>query len=211
MAPSTFSKLPSAIYVIGVPATGKTTLVETLADRIQGQGFRRTLCVIAEVARELVLREKINHRDITAGKDAAMDLQRRILEAQAMREREAANTAHLIVSDRSGVDPIAFATKYGGRSRGQALLDLEAWTYLRQRMRCGIVILCEPIPKWFVDDGVRVVPASTAEVNELHMTFYDILQSQEISFHTLPASIENTLERVDFVMNCWRQKDKSLL
>jgi len=206
MASSAASTAVPFIYIIGVPAAGKTTLIEDLAKRLRQDEPQRNLTVIPEVARELVSSAKLNPRDIQAGNKRAMDLQRRILSAQMAREEAAANTADFVLSDRSGVDPIAFATKYGGVLHGQALLDLAAWGVLQRRMQRGFVILCEPMPQWFVDDGVRVVPASATELSELHDTFCAVLTSQAIPFKILPTSAVEKEERLELVLRYLREQ-----
>ena len=105
------------------------------------------LVVITEVAHELVLRNEVHPSEIQSGQEIAMELQKGTLETQMIREEHAANVANLILSDRSGVDPVVFATKYGGMAHGQILSISNSWTYLRERMQRGQVVLCKSVPQ----------------------------------------------------------------
>ncbi|KAK5070432.1 bifunctional uridylate/adenylate kinase [Lithohypha guttulata] len=190
----------TSVYLIGVSATGKTTLTGDLAKHFQEHEPERRVAIISEVARELVLSSGVKPEQIRAGEENAMKLQKQILETQLERENEARTKADLILSDRFGIDPVVFAMKYGSEQKSRALLDSDAWKVLRERMTRSLVILCEPVMEWFAEDLVRVVPESSKEVYEVHDTFCEILQAQGISFMLLKRSILERQERVDLVL-----------
>lgn len=201
---------PPSIYIIGVSAAGKTTLVTALAGHLRATKPDINFCVIDEVAREIVLQKGLDPRDIQNGEGHAMDLQITILETQAMREHELMKHMDLIVSDRSGIDPIAFTMCYGKPALVQVLLDSEAWKFLRTRMQSGLVVLCEPQPQWFAEDGVRILPASSQEIFDLHETFCELLRAQNITFETLTASQRVIEDRVQAVMHFWERMKTGL-
>lgn len=195
------------IYLVGVPATGKTTLIANLINHLRRLEPSQTFVVIDEVARDLVNKEKIQPWTIQSGNETGMLLQRQILEAQAERERQIEDA--LALSDRSGIDPIAFAAAYARSPMvATALLQQPDWLFLRSRMQQSLVILCEPMPQWFVEDDVRVVPISPAETDNLHQVFCQLLKDQHIPFHVLPSVIERGEERLRFVLNQWQQMRK---
>lgn len=196
---------PPSIYIIGVSAAGKTTLVTALAGHLRATKPDIRFCVIDEVARDIVLQSGLDPQDIQNGEGHAMELQVTILETQAMREHEAMRNTDLIVSDRSGIDPIAFTMCYGTPALAQVLLDSEAWKFLRTRMQSGLVVLCEPQPQWFAEDGVRIPPASSNETFNLHETFCELLRAQAIPYETLTASQRGIEDRVRAVMGFWER------
>ena len=52
-------------------------------------------------------------------------------------------------------------------------------------MRRGTVIICEPVPAWLFDDGIRLMPKDTPEWIGLHQTFIDLVRSSNIGFNIL--------------------------
>lgn len=188
------------VYLIGAPAAGKTTLIEALSDHFGLVEPSRSFAVVPEVARELVLDGNVNPREIQLGEGVGMDLQRQILEEQKHREEKETQADILLLCDRSGLDPIVFAAKYGERSCHQQLLSSSAWSYLKPRMQRALVILCEPVPEWFRTDGVRIDAGSEIEQAKLHALFVYFLQTEAIPYKVLPASVTDHKERVDFVL-----------
>lgn len=196
------------IYLIGASAAGKTTLVETLSDHFRLHESSRPVAVVSEVARELVLRERVDPQDIQLGREVGMDLQRQILDEQKQREQNGSQDSNLLLCDRSGLDPIVFAVRYGKGLRHQQLLSSSAWLYLKPRMQRSLVILCEPSLEWFTADGVRVDAGSATEQAELHALFVQLLQSEAISYKVLPASVTDRQARVDLVLTAMLNFEK---
>lgn len=188
------------IYVIGVPSAGKTTLISAVSSHLRRTQPALKLLIVHEVARTVIAEDNVEREDIRSGKPNAMLMQKKILETQAAEEMKV-ESADLILLDRSGIDPIVFSRMYGGREQAQSLLESEAWGLLKCRMRRALVILCEPVPAWLVDDGVRLLPKDEHEWSTLHDTFRALLDQEDIRYLILPSSIITLAARVDFVMD----------
>lgn len=144
------SATPPNVYIIGAASTGKTTLVNNLHSY-----FTRRLAtplrpaIITEVARTVLRQHNFTARDILLPA-RSLTLQRLILQAQAAAERDAlggdggsGNPGRWFVSDRSGADPIAYATKYIGAEAARGLVESAEWADLKQRMVKAVVVICE--------------------------------------------------------------------
>lgn len=191
------------IYIIGAQCTGKTTLINALRDYFSSSCPTLRLLVIPELARGVLQRHNITGDDVQRGHLTAMQLQRVILERQFEAEKSL-QTHDLMLSDRSGLDPIAYSYQYGGASYAQALTGTEEWQSLRCSMQQSLVILCEPLTAWLTDDGERLMPKTHQEWLDLHHRFLRLLQETSIDFHLLPSSLIALGERVDFVLRNWR-------
>lgn len=197
-----------SIYVIGAQCTGKTTIVKALQKHFADSHPKLEMIVVSELARDVLRNQNVTREHVQAGDTKAMQLQQTILETQF--QTESASQAHqLVLSDRSGLDPIAYALKYGEASHAQALKETEAWESLRSTMQRSVVILCEPVVEWLVDDGERLMPKSVEEWLDLHETFVKLLHEMSIEFKVLPSSLTALKDRVGFVLSSWdarRQK-----
>ncbi|OCT53413.1 P-loop containing nucleoside triphosphate hydrolase [Cladophialophora carrionii] len=193
-----------SIYIIGAQCTGKTTLVEDVAVALQSHGAK-PVTTIKELARGILNTANITRDDIRAGNAGAMEFQKLVLGAQLNEELDRERRG-LIVSDRSGIDPIAYATLYGPPEVARELLESDAWRVLREKMRKGLIVLCEPVPEWLFDDGTRLMPADDAEWYELHTVFISLLQQTGITYEVLPATCTSREERVARVLERWRSK-----
>ncbi|OAP58357.1 hypothetical protein AYL99_07447 [Fonsecaea erecta] len=197
-------KKPS-IYIIGAQCTGKTTLVDAVSQRIRSEHSHLSFAVIKELARGILTTADVNRGDIRAGSKKAMNFQRLVLEAQ-LDEEQRLQSHGFIISDRSGIDPIAYANLYGPPQVTEEMLEMSAWAALKKRMCQGIVILCEPVPAWLFDDGVRLMPKDTSEWLELHNAFVNLLRQSEIEFELLPATCSLIEKRVAFVLESWEAR-----
>ncbi|KAK2759884.1 hypothetical protein FQN54_002618 [Arachnomyces sp. PD_36] len=205
-----------AIYVVGAPCTGKTTLVHALASHLQPRNTQ----VITEVARKVFQESNILTSEIRSSPARSFELQRLILEAQLRAETEASRSASpsslsysssdhqsdiedtILISDRSGIDPIVFASKYGPPGSLKLLLESDAWDILRPRMQNSLVIVCEPVQEWFKDDGVRLMPEQGDQGwVGLHREFCEMLEEEGVPYVTLPGSVRKIEDRVTFVMS----------
>ncbi|ETI27930.1 hypothetical protein G647_00379 [Cladophialophora carrionii CBS 160.54] len=193
-----------SIYIIGAQCTGKTTLVEDVAEALRTQGAG-PFATIKELARGILNTANITRDDIRAGNAGAMEFQKLVLGAQLNEELDRERRG-LIVSDRSGIDPIAYATLYGPPEVARDLLESDAWRVLREKMRKGLIILCEPVREWLFDDGTRLMPADDAEWYELHTVFIRLLQQTGITYEVVPATCTSREERVARVLARWRIK-----
>ncbi|KAL8718567.1 MAG: hypothetical protein Q9225_004314 [Loekoesia sp. 1 TL-2023] len=198
--------MPQNIYIIGAQSTGKTTLVTALASYFEQP---RTVSndtiarpkVISEVARGVLQRHRYTAEDIVSSKTRALELQRLILEAQYEAEDAARNDWY--ISDRSGLDPLVYARRYVGVDEMSALTQELPWQHLEQKMRRGLVIVCEAGGKWLVDDGVRLMPQDRDAWLQMHATFCETLNELDIVYYVLPASITGLPHRIEFVLTKW--------
>jgi predicted ATPase len=201
--------VPSSIYIIGAQCTGKTTLLKAISGHLRQTQPDLTFAVINELARGVLASTKVNRDDISSGSEKGMQFQKDVLEAQLERELNCQPPVFLI-SDRSGIDPIAYARKYGSPRWEQEMIKSSSWLRLKERMQHGVVVLCEPVSAWLFDDGVRLMPKDQTEWTELHKIFLELLQESDITFHCLRAATTGTEERVRFILDIWQQGQHAL-
>ncbi|KAK6839361.1 hypothetical protein PG987_005227 [Apiospora arundinis] len=205
---------PQSIYIIGAQSTGKTTLVNALEDHFRQLSSPPS--VIHEVARTLLQKrgtgtnsDRLRYTagdcftvdDIRGSPARSLDLQRRILAGQARAEHDASIAAfaksprsrsqHWLVSDRSALDPIAYAWQY-------------VVAGMRDRMAGSLIVLCEAGVDWLTDDGLRLMPTSREEWFRTHEVFCQILKEARLSYIVLPRNVRSTEDRMAFVLRSWR-------
>ncbi|KAI6025545.1 AAA domain-containing protein [Pisolithus marmoratus] len=148
---------PIQVYVVGPSSTGKTTLCNAVAKSV---GLP-TRCYITEVARRVMRAKGYTRTDV-----ATIEMQRAIMLAQLEEEANAlvrsrwGNSEGLILSDRSGIDPIVYAIMTAkdedeARQKEDMLVSLPAFQMALRRYREAIFLLLNPVEEWLVDDGVR--------------------------------------------------------
>ncbi|KAL8992131.1 MAG: hypothetical protein Q9169_007345 [Polycauliona sp. 2 TL-2023] len=145
-------ELPPNIYIIGAQSTGKTTLVSALGDHFAQDASLSQPQLLKEVARGVLTRHNFTASDITNSKERALELQRLIIEAQAAAEGALGNLWY--VADRSAIDAVAYARQYVGETEARNLRKGDTWQELEERMRAGVVVVCEPGGEWLRDDGL---------------------------------------------------------
>ncbi|KAK7974414.1 hypothetical protein PG989_016262 [Apiospora arundinis] len=217
---------PQSIYIIGAQSTGKTTLVNALEDHFRQLSSPPS--VIHEVARTLLQKrgtgansDRLRYTagdcftvdDIRGSPARSLDLQRRILAGQARAEHDASFAAfakapksrsqHWLVSDRSALDPIAYAWQYVGPGVARSLMTPE-WRGMRDRMAGSLIVLCEAGVDWLTDDGLRLMPTSREEWFRTHEVFCQVLKEARLSYVVLPRSVRSTEDRMAFVLRSWR-------
>ncbi|KAL8820154.1 MAG: hypothetical protein Q9223_001571 [Gallowayella weberi] len=204
---------PKSIYIIGAQSTGKTTLVTALGDYFaqneDAHVASRPPQQLKEVARGVLKSHNFTASDIRNSKSRALELQRLIIEAQTQAEEALRNAWY--IADRSALDAIAYARQYVGAAEARGLRQGVSWHVIQEKMRAGVVILCEPGGKWLIDDGVRLMPQHQAEWFELHSHFMDLLAECEIEYFVIPCSIVGLDERVQFVIDAWQRKTFSTM
>ena len=200
---------PPNIYIIGAQSTGKTTLVSALSEHFMQQ---RTYSsepvsqpkIIKEVARGVLLSHHFTAADITNSKPRALQLQRLILQAQS--EIERASWPDWYISDRSGLDPLAYAHRYVGDEEARQLRQCEAWKDVEKRLKTGLIIICGTGGDWLMDDGVRLMPESRDDWIEFESVFCSLLDEFGMQYTILPSSIRDLDNRVNFVIERWRHR-----
>lgn len=201
---------PQNIYIIGAQSTGKTTLVAALTTYVEQFHVvpDATIArpkIISEVARGVLQRHHYTAEDIVSSKTRALELQRLILEAQCQAEEAACDEWY--ISDRSGLDPLVYARKYVGVEEALALTQGLAWQHLQQKMKRGLVIVCEAGGEWLIDDGVRLMPKDRDAWLQMHAAFCEMLSELDIEYHVLPASISSLAHRIEFVVTKWEGRN----
>lgn len=185
------------VYIIGAQSTGKTTLVDALE-----RSFDSALkpVVVREVARKVLQEKNYTRDDITNSPVRALELQRHILEAQIVAERAAdGSMSSWLICDRSGLDPIAYASMFVGEETAEKLMASQAWRELEARMKIGLVVLCEAGCKWLEDDGTRLMPVGLEGWMQLDGVFRKLLDVRGIEYIVCGKDIVGLAERVELV------------
>ncbi|KAK0611323.1 AAA domain-containing protein [Immersiella caudata] len=194
------------IYIVGAQCTGKTTLVNALEGHFKEQASPQDQPpIIKEVARTVLVEHNYTANDITSSAERCLALQKLILQAQLREERKALQSrAKWFISDRSGIDPIAYALQYVGQEGAEGLLKGEEWAELKRRMEASLVVVCEAGVDWLRDDGVRLMPESDGQWKEFHELFCGLLDKEGLNYAMLPRTVLDLSERSRFVLSAWR-------
>jgi AAA domain len=192
-----------SIYIVGAQCTGKTTLTEAIHKHLISNHLVPSIGLIKEAARGVLLDHGFTRDDILSSPNRCMQLQSLILETQLVEENEM-HGYPMLLSDRSGVDPLVYATMYGPGGAAGSLIDGTTWGQLKGRMREAVVVVCQPVVGWLFDDGVRLIPRDEAEWIRTHELFCSLMRTLDIEFVVLPAEIRQLASRVEFVMKCWQ-------
>ncbi|KAL8868951.1 MAG: hypothetical protein Q9198_008012 [Flavoplaca austrocitrina] len=201
---------PPNIYIIGVQSTGNTTLVLALRDyfaqNLPSEKLPSQPYQLKEVARGVLLRHQFTVSDISSSKERSLELQRLIIEARAAAEGALQHIWY--IADRSALDAVAYARQYVGEAEARGLRHGVAWQQVEEKIRAGVVILCEPGGEWLMHDGVRLMPRGRNEWFTLKFHFQIPLVECGIPYATPPCSVSTLRERVDSVVQAWKQKQK---
>jgi predicted ATPase len=109
-----------SIYIVGAQCTGKTTLTQAVALRLQAICPELKIAIIQEMARSVLERHHFTREDIRKSSSRCISLQKLILDAQYDREKNI-DPETTLISDRSGIDPLAYASMF---ARDQSIRDL---------------------------------------------------------------------------------------
>jgi nicotinamide riboside kinase len=191
------------VYIIGAQCTGKTTLVNALEksyDADAGGSSHAEPSIIREVARTVLREKEYSREDIANSPVRAFELQKHILEAQHIAETigGTSNPDSWCVCDRSGLDPIVYASLFVGPEAAAEMLASQLWKELKARMKDGIVILCEAGCHWLVDDGTRMMPNDGTQWTQIDDAFRNLLQSQGIGYSIVSKDLADLGERVAY-------------
>lgn len=192
----------SNVYIVGAQCTGKTTLVNRLAQHFHDNPPPAgPPAIIKEVARTVLVKHNFTANDITSSQERCLLLQRLILEAQAKAEREVLQgEASWFISDRSGVDPMAYAAQPVGEAADEELMGSPDWVELRERMQGSLIVVCEAGASWLTDDGVRLMPANMDEWKAFHELFCRMLSRMALDSVVLSSSVADLGDQVKFVL-----------
>jgi nicotinamide riboside kinase len=201
---------PKNVYIIGPQCTGKSTLVKALENtykeaanenRVQRYAASPQPTIVQEVARTVLQKQGFTRDDLRNSKLRALQFQEYILEAQRNAESAAsADTASTwYICDRSGLDPIVYTHMYVGAAAAADMLASDTWKYLEQKMKQGIVFLCEAGCSWLVDDGTRLMPSGVEEWMKTESVFREQLVARDIKYSIVPRDMGSLQERVQLV------------
>ncbi|KAI9462700.1 AAA domain-containing protein [Boletus coccyginus] len=184
------------LYVVGPSSTGKTTLCNAVSQSLKLHSW----CYITEVARQIMKR-----RGFTRGDVGKMEMQIAIMLAQLEREAEVCERARnageaLILSDRSGVDPIIYAVltakdEHQAQQKKNLLIGHPTFQNALKRYRRAKFLLLRPVPEWLVDDGVRSLEQ---HARSFHL-FRAVLAELGISYREIGEDVKDLTERTNWV------------
>ncbi|KAG5926767.1 hypothetical protein E4U42_002961 [Claviceps africana] len=198
------TSIPPNIYIIGAQSTGKTTLVNALAASADHLPPSTRPSIISEVARAVLAKHDFRAHDIRASHQRCSALQMLILKAQHDQEQEALRTNSWFISDRSGLDPLVYAERHVSPAFARTMMRTPEWQSLRSSLARSLIVVCEPVRGWLVDDGVRLMPADDEDWRDYHRRFCSCLDALGLEYRLLP-SIKPHLEwRVRHVWEAWR-------
>lgn len=205
---------PRNIYIIGPQSTGKTSLVEIL--RIESAKWiantsMDTPQVISEVARTVLFKHAFTAEDITSSQQRCLALQQLIIKAQGLAENEALARSDWFISDRSGIDPLVYAKRYGSTEEALKMQRQDTWIELRARMAKSLIVVCESGTPWLSDDGVRLMPESVEAWIQLFHDFCDVLHEVGLQYSVVPKTMLALSERAEFVRTKWIERHGSAL
>ncbi|EGR51983.1 uncharacterized protein TRIREDRAFT_2343 [Trichoderma reesei QM6a] len=193
------------IYIIGAQCTGKTSLVNALEVSFAKVFETTPPTIVREVARSVLKTHGFTASDITSDPARCLQLQSLILEAQRNSEREALAKNPWIISDRSGLDPIVYASRHIGDEAVKLLTSSDHWQELRERMSLSLVFVCETVEAWLVSDGVRLMPKDVEDWIAYDTEFCRMLEAEGIEYQMMPRSVETLEDRVAFVWSRWEK------
>ncbi|KAL7950150.1 AAA domain-containing protein [Trichoderma barbatum] len=196
---------PNNIYIIGAQCTGKTSLVNALESSFADYFSTTPPIIVREVARSVLKFHGFTASDITSDTSRCLQLQALILEAQFNSERKALARNSWIISDRSGLDPLIYASRHIGSEAVKIMASSNYWQELRDRMSTSLVFVCETVEAWLVSDGVRLMPKDVEDWMEYDEEFCRMLDSSGIQYQIIPRSVENLEDRASFVWASWKK------
>lgn len=194
---------PKNVYVVGAHCTGKSTLIEALSQHftpalvseIFGPGVSVPE-IMPEIARIVMEMQGFTAEDV---RDPIRGCQLQLHTLWAQYQLESVFD-HWIFSDRSGIDPIVYAHVFLGNDESNRLIEMAEWKFLRQRMRDGLVVVCEPSnASWLSSDSFRVALHNVEEWRSIGEAYGELLGTQGINSVSIPTDLESLEDRVQFV------------
>ncbi|KAG6373183.1 hypothetical protein JVT61DRAFT_6801 [Boletus reticuloceps] len=189
-------RLLTELYVVGPSSTGKTTLCDAVAHSLK----LRSWCYITEVARQIMKRRGFTREDM-----GRIEMQSAIMLAQIEREAEVCERARgtgetLMLSDRSGVDPIVYAVltandEHQARLKKNLLVEHPTFQCALKRYRKAKFLLLRPVPEWVVDDGVRSLDQ---HAHSFHV-YRAVLAELGIPYREIGEDMKDLLERTNWI------------
>jgi len=194
---NSFQSYTTSIYIVGPSSTGKTTLCEALAKRLNLEAPAYT----TEVAREIIRTHGFTRKNI-----GMLEMQVAIMEAHLEREEEIdGRTGQIRLCDRSAVDPIVYAILTSendeeSHKRRQILINSPKFQRALGGYQRSVFVLLTPIPEWLVDDGIRHMDNQLQCLEVFRQTLKDL----GICYRELGPDMRSVAERTAVVMGLAR-------
>lgn len=188
------------IYVIGPQSTGKTTLVNALVQRLEGN-----VPIIQEIARTVMKSKGFSRNDVDSeDPERRFSLQLAIFEAQIAKERSLleSNRSRIFLSDRSAIDPLIYLMHYSGVDTLRRITSTSEWRDVRDRYADrsrSLIVLLLPVKKFLVDDEIRYMAKSVEDWYALSSAFQSFLVCQGIPFIEIGEECLDIDARVDAI------------
>ncbi|KAI0343648.1 hypothetical protein BDW22DRAFT_1356136 [Trametopsis cervina] len=187
----------STVFVVGPSSSGKTTLCNAIAAKLHLDPRRH----IKEVARDVMRTQGFSRHTVKT-----YEMQHAIMVAQLREEMRVlamppdGSTQLQMLSDRSAVDPVVYASTSGTPEaeimRRRLMLEPD---FLREVLwyREALFVVLSPVPEWLEDDGIR----SLDDPSSYHTTLCNLLTELNIPFIQIDEEMKDLTERVLFVEN----------
>jgi nicotinamide riboside kinase len=193
------------VYIIGPQSTGKTTLVNAMAQSLEGD-----VHVIQEIARTVMRERGYSRNDVDSdNSERRFTLQQDIFNAQVEKEMMFLQSGKEFLSDRSAVDPLIYLMHFSGQNEVNRITSTDKWRKVRSRYadyNQSLVVLLSPVASFLVDDDVRYMSKSLDDWNALASNFRLFLDQEKIPFVEIGEEILDIKERVTEVMQNLEKK-----
>jgi len=187
--------LAKIIYLVGPHSIGKTTLAHALKN-----AFTPQPPILEEVARIVHAGDRFSPADLTGSPARCVALQLAILSQQYTSEENLIlGGDETFISDRAGIDCMAYVIKYAGRDSLGELQAAREWEVLMERYRDkekAIVILLEPNAEFWEKDEVRNEWGGLDDWRAFGNIFKDYMNEVGIPFKVIEEGFIDLQERV---------------
>ena len=187
------------VYIIGPQSTGKTTLVNAIAQSLEGD-----VHVIQEIARTVMRERGYSRTDVDSDdSERRFTLQQDIFNAQVQKEITFLQLGKEFLSDRSAVDPLVYLMHFSGQNELNRITSTDKWREVQNRYadaNQSLVVLLLPVASFLVDDEVRYMSKSLDDWNALALNFRLFMDQEKIPFVEIGEEILDIKERVAEVM-----------
>jgi len=181
------------IYIVGAQSTGKTTLLNYIADRYN-------INRITEVARQVLAKYGNNLREIRSNMDKCKSFQRDILEEQIEKERL---TEEPFICDR-GLDILAYFCHHNLDTYEILNKDYTKEYIESYKNKNVVVLFIRPEEELVKDDGIRG-DLTTETIYRIDGMIKYILESNNINYISIQSKHMN--ERIRALQSIFELKD----
>lgn len=107
----------------------------------------------------------------------------------------------IVVMDRFCIESMAWSF----RNEDPQWIAYQRYNHWQERidlMKKSIVIFCEPVKEWVVDNHFEIEPADAQEWIEKYEYFKGVLDIYKIPYDIMPSSLQRKAQRIAFVLAC---------